>query len=66
VNWWRIKTLEGEEIARRDLAHPHVTEQPFTRSLSGIALPEGIDKVIVEAHCSVHEYGGWTMTVEVT
>ncbi|MFQ6135787.1 MAG: hypothetical protein ACE5PM_01250 [Candidatus Hydrothermarchaeales archaeon] len=66
VDWWRIKTLDGEEIARRELAHPHETEQPFTRSLSGIVIPEGIDKVIVEAHDSVHEYGGRTMTVDLT
>ncbi len=64
ANWWRIKTVDGEEIARRVLAHPHVNEQPFTRALSGIEVPEGVTQVVVEAHCSVHGYGGQEMLVD--
>ncbi len=64
ADWWRIKTEEGEEIARRVLTHPHENEQPFTRSLGGIIISNGIDKVIVEAHDNVHGYGGQTMVVD--
>jgi hypothetical protein len=63
-DWWRIKTLDGEEIERRVLAHPHETEQPFTRSLSGITIPDDIDKIIVEAHDNVHGYGGQVIIVD--
>ena len=41
-----------------------VDEQPFTRSLSGVVIPEGVDTVTVEAHDSVHGWGG--AAVEVT
>lgn len=54
---WRIETPEGAELGYRELLHPHVEEQPFTRSLSGIAIPEGTERVLVRAHDSVH---GWS------
>lgn len=41
----------------RVLHHPHVEEQPFTRSLWRVAAPPGIDRIIVRAHDSVHGYG---------
>jgi hypothetical protein len=47
----------------RTLHHPHVEEQPFTRSLSGVRVPAGVDQVSVRARDSVHGYGGETVTV---
>ena len=47
----------------RVLLHPHDHEQPFTRSLPRVAVPEGLRRVAVRAHDSVHEYGGAVMTV---
>jgi len=41
--------------------HPHENEQPFTRSLSGVVIPEGITEVTLRAKDSVHEYGGLEM-----
>ena len=64
ADWWRIKTPQGREIARRVLAHPHVKEQPFTRVLRGVRIPEEVEQVVVEAHCSVHGYGGQQMLVD--
>ncbi len=58
ANHWRILSPDGVELGRRVLLHPHVDEQPFTRSLSGVVIPEDVSAVIVEAHDSVHEYGG--------
>lgn len=58
ANHWRILSPDGVELGRRVLYHPHVDEQPFTRSLGGVVIPEGVSAVIVEAHDSVHEYGG--------
>ncbi len=64
VNKWEVLTLDGDVIATRTLMHPHVNEQPFTRSLSNIKIPGNISKVIVRAHDSIHKYGGKTMHVE--
>lgn len=64
ADWWRITTPGGEEIARRELGHPHVDEQPFTRSLEGIEIPEGVTSLVVEAHDKVHGYGGKKVAVD--
>ncbi len=54
---WRVEAADGTVLGTRELLHPHVNEQPFTRSLSGVAIPEGMDTVHVRARDSVH---GWT------
>lgn len=48
----------------RVLLHPHVDEQPFTRSQSGIVIPPGVTKVKVRAHDSVDGYGGQEIIVD--
>lgn len=53
----------GEVLAARELAHPHENEQPFTRSLRGAHIPDGMDEVVIRANDSVHGDGGKTMTV---
>ena len=53
---WRIEDADGKVIAERELLHPHVDEQPFTRSLSSVMLPDGMKTFHVRAKCSVH---GW-------
>ena len=55
---WEVLTPDGELLGRRVLAHPHVEEQPFTRSKSGIKIPDGLDHVMVRARDSVHGYDG--------
>lgn len=54
---WRVVTQQGDELARRTLWHPHVNEQPFTRSLGGIEIPAATQVIFVEAHDKVH---GWS------
>lgn len=54
---WRVVTEDGSIIGTRTLFHPHVDEQPFTRSLSGLRLPADVTRVYVEAHDKVH---GWS------
>ncbi len=51
---WEILGADGRVFGRRVLAHPHVDEQPFTRSLSGVYIPPGVNEVHVRAHDSVH------------
>lgn len=60
---WRVLDAEGREIGRRDLLHPHVDEQPFTRSLSGVPVPDGAGQVRIEARCSVDGWAGETVAV---
>jgi len=60
---WDIVGVDGTVYGTRTLYHPHVNEQPFTRSLSGVGIPAGIRKVTVRAHDSVHQYGGNVMEV---
>lgn len=54
---WRVLDMEGNELGMRVLHHPHVDEQPFTRSLSGVVIPEGTEQVQIQARDSV---GGWS------
>jgi len=51
---WEVYTPDGDLLGKRVLAHPHVNEQPFTRSLSGVQIPEGINSVVIRARDSVH------------
>ncbi len=60
---WEIVAPDGTVLATRVLAQPHVDEQPFTRSLSGIEIAEDIAEVTVRAHDSEHGHGGIEMTV---
>ena len=64
ANRWEILAPDGSILATRVLAHPHINEQPFTRSLSGVKIPTGINQVEIRAHDSVHAYGGKTMVVD--
>ena len=50
---WAVLAPDGSQLGYRKLLHPHETEQPFTRSLSGITIPAGVDHVLIRAHCSV-------------
>ncbi|WP_246539984.1 hypothetical protein [sulfur-oxidizing endosymbiont of Gigantopelta aegis] len=62
ANRWEILDTEGNIMATRTLYHPHVNEQPFTRSLTA-TLPESVKTVIIRAHDSVHQYGDKDMKV---
>lgn len=64
ANRWEILTMEGEILATRTLFHPHVDEQPFTRSLGGVVVPGGTVSVRVRSHDSVHGYGGPELVVD--
>jgi hypothetical protein len=56
---WRIEAPDGTVLGQRDLAHPHVEEQSFTRSLPGVVVPDGMTEVRVRARCNVD---GWSDT----
>ncbi len=60
---WELLAPDGRILATRTLYHPHVDEQPFTRSLNSVKIPADIAQVEVRAHCSVHANGGKSQTV---
>ena len=55
---WRVLSPEGTELGLRVLLHPHVNEQPFTRSQSGIVIPDALDHVMIEARTFTEGWGG--------
>ena len=61
---WDVVGPDGKIIATRTLYHPHVNEQPFTRSLGNVTIPDGVTQVTLRAHDSVHGYGGAEITLD--
>jgi hypothetical protein len=64
ANQWDVVAPDGTVLGTRVLYHPHVDEQPFTRSLSNVQIPAGVSKVTVRARDLVHGWGGKEMVVE--
>ena len=60
---WEVLHPDGTLLGTRTLYHPHVDEQPFTRELSGVSIPDDITTVVVRAHDAVHGFSGVTQTV---
>jgi hypothetical protein len=58
---WRIVDGQGKQLGMRELAHPHVNEQPFTRSLSGVTIPAGLTEVGIQARDTL---GGWSSEIK--
>jgi hypothetical protein len=54
ANAWRVLAPDGSLLGERILYHPHVNEQPFTRSLSGVSIPAGTAHVEIEGEDSKH------------
>ncbi len=64
ANEWQVTGPDGAVYGTRTLYHPHVDEQPFTRSLAGVRIPDGVSTVIIRAGDSMHGYGGATVTLD--
>ena len=65
ANKWDIVGPDEVILGTRILYHPHVDEQPFTRSLSGVRIPDGVNTVRIRGHDLIHGYGGQEVTVQV-
>jgi hypothetical protein len=70
---WDVLTPDGNVLKpdpdspfTRELLHPHIEEQPVTRSQAGIVIPEGVTQVRVRAHDLVDGYGGREVVVDLT
>ncbi len=57
VKNWSVLDMDGNVLGVHGLRHPHVNEQPFTRTATMI-IPQHVDKVIIRAYDSVHGTGG--------
>ncbi len=63
---WRVELPDGTILGTRILTHPHVTEQPFTRSLFGVVVPEGTDTVQIRARTNQTGWGDDTFPLPLT
>jgi len=61
---WQVYSPAGDLLAERVLLHPHVNEQPFTRSLSGVEIPEDLERVVIRARDTVHGISAQEYTLE--
>lgn len=64
ANRWDVLDEDGNILGSRVLAHPHVNEQPFTRSLR-VEIPASVKVVTIVAADSVHGDNEETVAVEV-
>lgn len=60
---WEVLGPDGTKLGARILQHPHINEQPFTRSMT-ITIPKQINKVTIRAYDLIHEFGGKELTIE--
>ncbi len=61
---WQVLGPDGALLGERVLLHPHDNEQPFTRSLAGVEISDGIRSVSVRAHDKMHGWGGTELKVD--
>ena len=63
---WQVLDSAGNIIGERVLLHPHEDEQPFTRSASGIVIPEGETTLFIRAHDLVHGWNEQTLKIDLS
>ena len=61
---WEVLSPDGKKLGARILLHPHINEQPFTRSMT-VIIPKQINKVIIRAYDLIHEFGGKELTIDI-
>jgi hypothetical protein len=60
---WRVELPDGTVLATRELLHPHVEEQPFTRALLGVSVPAFTVEIVVRARTNVDGWGDTTVAL---
>ena len=64
ANAWLVFDEEGNKLGERILHHPHVNEQPFTRSLR-LTIATGVKTITIKAQDSVHGLNEKGMQIKV-
>jgi hypothetical protein len=54
---WEVRDVAGQRLGYRELMHPHTPNQPFTRSLPSVMIPDGTRKVKIRARCKGEGWG---------
>jgi hypothetical protein len=60
---WGVFAPDGTELGERELMHPHENEQPFTRALAQVGVPDGVRELTIRAHCLVDGWSKETYTL---
>lgn len=60
---WRVLGPDGDEFGIRVLLHDHANEQPFTRSQSGIEIPDDVTEVTIQGRDLANGWGGGELTL---
>ncbi|MDJ0767893.1 MAG: hypothetical protein QNJ12_03835 [Ilumatobacter sp.] len=60
---WRVVGPDDAVYGVRELTHDHAAEQPFTRFLSGVEIPDDVTEVTIEGRDQANGYGGLTVTI---
>lgn len=61
---WRVLGPDGTEFGVHTLTHDHATEQPFTRTQTGVAIPGDVGEVTIEGRDLVNGFGGTTFNLD--
>lgn len=61
---FRVIADDGAILGVRELTHDHAAEQPFTRSLLGVEIPDDVTEVTIQGRDSVYGWGGGAVIVE--
>ncbi len=63
---WRVlKAGTGDVLGTHMLDHDHADEQPFSRTQSGLKIPDDVDSVTVQGRDKDNGFGGETVTIDV-
>ena len=57
---WRIVGPDGTVYGTRELAHDHAAEQPFTRTIQAVEIPDNVEVVTIEGRDQENGWGGGT------
>lgn len=60
---WRVIGDDGVVYGVRELLHDHAGEQPFTRSLGGVQIPNTVTSVRIQGRDQVYGWGGEEVAV---
>lgn len=61
---WRVVGPDDTVFGEHTLGHDHASEQPFTRSQTGVEIPDDVDEVTIEGRDQANGFGGESQTVD--